>query len=733
MNNTTPNRSAAARSMAFGLAMMCLFMAVLAFSAHPESTSGATPNSPSITGVPNWGADSVVNPTPRITPSGMRNYVMDVNPIDPSKLVAAYENSGDALRETDYAWSNNAGQSWATGKLTDTWGIAGYVPFGDVNIGYDGGGTSYLSTLAISNTASMLAVLTSTTGTSWNTPNIVVTSSYTEYRSVSSMAVDKSTSGAAGRAYLFYLYTNVEQEPYWRGIWMRYTHNGGDTWNSHDIQVSDTEHYTSSLVTSAVAPNGTVYAVWEYMPTLIPFNEHEIYLDRSTDGGKTWGTDRLVTNAPIDYAGGPDYKQRELVLLLSNSCNMIRLHHRPSIAVSPFDSNTVYVAWTDSRWDIDDNPCEVPVKHSDIAFSKTTDGGLTWTDAARVNDDTQGNGVDQFLPTMAIAPDGTIGITWYDRRYDPNHDLTDLAYSQSTDGGSTWSPSQRISNSSSDPDAVQDVKLIDEMGFRKSLVFGFDYAIASWLDTRLGGRQGDFFIDRGTFAAITPTPPTMTPTSSPTSVVTATPTACPIQFSDVPEGSPFYTFVRCLACRQIVGGYPDGTFRPADPVSRGQLSKIVSNAAGFNDVPTGQQFEDVPAGSTFYDFVWRLASREIVAGYACGGVGEPCVAPGNLPYFRPGAAVTRGQITKIVANAAGLTDPPGAQIFEDVAPGSTFYDFVQRLATLNVMSGYPCGSPEPCVPPTNRPYFRPSSGATRGQVAKIVSNTFFPGCDPSAR
>jgi len=134
------------------------------------------------------------------------------------------------------------------------------------------------------------------------------------------------------------------------------------------------------------------------------------------------------------------------------------------------------------------------------------------------------------------------------------------------------------------------------------------------------------------------------PTPSPT------PAACSIQFSDVPPGSTFYAFVQCLACHGIISGYGDGTFRPNNSVTRGQLSKIVSNAAGYNDQHTNRTFQDVPVGSTFYAFVGRLVSRSIIGGYACGGTGEPCVPPANLPYFRPNADVTRGQTSKIVAN-----------------------------------------------------------------------------------
>ncbi len=233
---------------------------------------------------------------------------------------------------------------------------------------------------------------------------------------------------------------------------------------------------------------------------------------------------------------------------------------------------------------------------------------------------------------------------------------------------------------------------------------------------------------------------TLTTTTSPvvTHTPASTPTGCPIEFTDVPAGSTFYPFVRCMACRGIINGYTSECdtgspcFRPNNNVTRGQLSKIVSNAAGFQEPVGVQQYEDVPPGSTFYAFVWRLADRGYVSGYSCGGPSEPC-GYGNLPYFRPNGNATRGQITKIVANAAGFIDPPNSQIFQDVPQGQTFYDFVQRLASRGVMGGYACGDVgEPCVPPGNMPYFRPASNASRGQTSKIVSNTFFPNCQTPA-
>jgi hypothetical protein len=199
------------------------------------------------------------------------------------------------------------------------------------------------------------------------------------------------------------------------------------------------------------------------------------------------------------------------------------------------------------------------------------------------------------------------------------------------------------------------------------------------------------------------------------------------RYYDVPVDNTFYSYIECMASRGILGGYSDNTFHPNSDITRGQLSKIVSNSAGFNDPAGAQIFEDVPPGSTFYDWVQRLASRGYIGGYACGGPGEPCGVE-NRPYFRPNANTTRGQISKIVSNSAGYSDPAGTQIFEDVPPTHGFYQWVQRLASRGIMGGYNCGGPgEPCGS-NNLPYFRPNNNATRGQVSKIVTNTFFPGC-----
>jgi hypothetical protein len=226
-------------------------------------------------------------------------------------------------------------------------------------------------------------------------------------------------------------------------------------------------------------------------------------------------------------------------------------------------------------------------------------------------------------------------------------------------------------------------------------------------NTSASGIDFDFGVTRylveGSISS-TPTPGGGGATATPTSVPG---NGCDLPFSDVPAGSTFYDYVHCLACQQILGGYADGTFRPSNNVTRGQLSKIISNAADFNETVSGQTFTDVAPGSTFYPYVERMASRGIIGGYTDG-------------TFRPSKFATRGQIAKIAANAAGFNEEVSGQTFIDVAPGSTFYEYVERMVSRGIIGGYTDGT------------FRPNNNATRGQTAKITSNAFFPDCETKA-
>ncbi|MEO8287170.1 MAG: S-layer homology domain-containing protein [Chloroflexota bacterium] len=477
--------------------------------------------------------------------------------------------------------------------------------------------------------------------------------------------------------------------------------------------------------------NNTAYLVYTEEP-VNENNDTEIYVRRSTNDGATWSAPVRVNDDPL----GP-----------------IRSQFLPYITLDR-TSGTVALGWHDAR-----NDNGVPgsggtngVVNDDSEYygAYSTDGGVNFSTNKRLsggfsNSAASGNGIDFGDYVAADSYGGKFVGVWADNS---NCDGTnangtlhalDLYMGVMTlSGGATPTPSPTGTVPTNTPTHTSTLTVT-------STATATGTSTSTPSPTRTGtatntavGTSTNTPISTATSAATSsattaPTDTTVvTATATTVGTSTATPTVCTLTFIDVPEGSTFYPFVRCMACRGIVNGYPDGTFRPNNNVSRGQLAKIVSNSAGFTDPAGAQLFEDVLPGSTFYDFIGRLASRSYMSGYPCGGPGEPCGA-GNLPYFRPASNATRGQISKIVANAAGFTDPAGAQLFEDVLPGSTFYDFIQRLASRNVMSGYPCGGPgEPCGN-GSLPYFRPSATATRGQTSKIVANTFFPACQPAAR
>jgi hypothetical protein len=139
---------------------------------------------------------------------------------------------------------------------------------------------------------------------------------------------------------------------------------------------------------------------------------------------------------------------------------------------------------------------------------------------------------------------------------------------------------------------------------------------------------------------------------------------------------------------------------------------------------TGQTFTDVPASNPFYVYIERLAATGAISGY---DTAANC--PTGTPCFRWELPVTRGQLAKIDANAAGYNETPSGQTFRDVPASQPFYVFIERLSLHGVISGYTCGGPgEPCP----GVYYRPNANITRGQVSKVAAQTFFPlNCAPA--
>lgn len=99
----------------------------------------------------------------------------------------------------------------------------------------------------------------------------------------------------------------------------------------------------------------------------------------------------------------------------------------------------IYINWADQRNGEDD---------TDVWVITSTDGGATWSDPTRVNDDPPGK--QQFFTWMAVDQStGHLHCVFYDRRNHSDH-ATDVVVAHSKDGGKTWN-NQIVSESSFTP------------------------------------------------------------------------------------------------------------------------------------------------------------------------------------------------------------------------------------------------------------------------------------------
>jgi hypothetical protein len=173
-------------------------------------------------------------------------------------------------------------------------------------------------------------------------------------------------------------------------------------------------------------------------------------------------------------------------------------------------------------------------------------------------------------------------------------------------------------------------------------------------------------------------------------------------FRDVPEGSWEDGPVQYLASLGAISGYPDGTFRPDQFVTRAQFAKILVSSMGWQIVsPQTGHFSDVPPGSWAYGYIETAFAHGAISGYPDG-------------TFRPTAFVTRAQLAKMVSVARSWSmAPPSSNSFTDVGPTDWFYQYAEMMHSAGVIDGYADGT------------FRPNAPATRAQVAKITGTSLY--------
>lgn len=142
---------------------------------------------------------------------------------------------------------------------------------------------------------------------------------------------------------------------------------------------------------------------------------------RSEDKGESWSgqitVDRLGTVEVRDPETADRVRTGDIIPQIASD-------ERPG-------TNNAYMVWQDARF--------TSFKRDQIAFSKSTDGGLTWSKPVRINN--RGFATQAFTPAIRVDDEGNLGVTYYDFRNDVFGDdelSTDVWFLRSTDGGATW-------------------------------------------------------------------------------------------------------------------------------------------------------------------------------------------------------------------------------------------------------------------------------------------------------
>ena len=168
---------------------------------------------------------------------------------------------------------------------------------------------------------------------------------------------------------------------------------------------------------------------------------------------------------------------------------------------------------------------------SDVMFSRSTDGGATFSAPQRITDDPVNQNKWHWFGTLAVAPNGRIDSVWMDTRNAANNTDSQLFYSWSMDGGMTWAPNVAVSNPFTPFEGYPVQNKIGDYITIVSDNTGGDVAYPATFNFNPTSGQHEedvYYVRVSPAGGPTPTPtPSATPTPSPTVTPTATPTATP--------------------------------------------------------------------------------------------------------------------------------------------------------------------------------------------------------------
>ena len=192
-------------------------------------------------------------------------------------------------------------------------------------------------------------------------------------------------------------------------------------------------------------------------------------------------------------------------------------------------------------------------------------------------------------------------------------------------------------------------------------------------------------------------------------------------FTDVPATGPYYEAISAMAEAGAIDGYPDGTFRPDNLVTRRQFAKMLVGAMALpvaeddwrdTDPPFSDCGPDDPADLYPHDYIAVAKAHNLTAGK-------------TATTFAPGDDITRAQMVTMVVRAAeysGAAQNSGVELAATDAGGaSTFEDYHDPVHGTNVHLADHNGLLQGLVV-TGEPGAWITGHATRGEVAQVLWN-----------
>lgn len=149
---------------------------------------------------------------------------------------------------------------------------------------------------------------------------------------------------------------------------------------------------------------------------------------------------------------------------------IVNLGPAPGFAADP-SGGRLYATWEAGRDDA-----------RDVYLASSDDGGTNWSQATAVAPRPGG----QFLPAVAVAPDGRVDVAFYDRSADPDDILAEVTLASSWDGGATFTSTTASGTAFDSRIGFGGAQGLPQLGSQLAVASQGDRAFAFWADTTRG-------------------------------------------------------------------------------------------------------------------------------------------------------------------------------------------------------------------------------------------------------